>query len=45
MSKPVDARARFTVKAGTKVAEFLASNAFVNIIVGPLGSGKPTRCW
>jgi hypothetical protein len=40
MAKPADARARFVVQAGTKVAQFLASNAFVNIIEGPLGSGK-----
>lgn len=31
---------QFRVKAGTKVAEFLTSNAIVNVLEGPLGSGK-----
>jgi hypothetical protein len=30
----------FRVKAGTQVAEFLRSNAFVNVLEGPVGSGK-----
>lgn len=37
---PGDTRERFDVIGGTRVAEFLTSKAFVNIIEGPLGSGK-----
>jgi hypothetical protein len=35
-----DGRQRFVVEGGTKIAEFLTSTAVVNIIEGPLGSGK-----
>ncbi len=35
-----DTRQHFNIRAGTKLADLLTSTAFVDIIIGPLGSGK-----
>jgi hypothetical protein len=35
-----DGRAIYAIRGGTKLADFITSNRFVDIIQGPLGSGK-----
>jgi hypothetical protein len=35
-----DTRRQFRIKGGTRLADFIMSNRFVDVIEGPLGSGK-----
>ena len=35
-----DTRSKFVLEAGTKIADFVVSSRSVDIILGPLGSGK-----
>lgn len=34
----------FTLRPGTKAAEFVTSNRFMDVIIGPVGSGKSVDC-